>query len=164
MRLAESERAADSWAPKNSVPLFAVDEAQALLNDELIRSRCVSRRSLKLQRSLRVGIWAVKRISEIAKRIWCGRATACSPATAFAEVRGGTGQASDALGRSGLFCSGRWPWRAAMAPSRARSSSAKAGRWFCRCRTAIWWRNTMRSRSFERPLRTASRASNARNR
>ena len=69
----------------------------------LRRGRCVSQRSLKLQRSLRVGIWAVKRISEIAKRIWCGRAMACSPATAFAEVRGGTGQASDALGRSG------WP-------------------------------------------------------
>ena len=53
---------------------------------------------------------------------------------------------------------------AATAPSRARSSSASAGRLFCRCRTAIWWRSTMISRSFERPERTASRAGNARNR
>ena len=47
------------------------------------RGRCVSRRSLKLQRFLRVGISGVKRISCIAKRIWCGRATSCSPAAAF---------------------------------------------------------------------------------
>ena len=53
---------------------------------------------------------------------------------------------------------------AATAPSRARSSSASAGRLFCRCRTVSWWRSTMISRSFERPERTASRASNARNR
>ena len=88
-------------------------------------SRCVSRRSLELQRFLKVGIWAVK-------RIWCGRATACGPATAFAEVRGGTGQASDALGRSG------WPvpvagrgaprWRrAGPGPRRRRQAGGSVG-------------------------------------
>ena len=51
-----------------------------------------------------------------------------------------------------------------MAPSRVRSSSARAGRLFCRCRTVSWWRSTMNSRSFECPERTANRANEARNR
>ena len=53
---------------------------------------------------------------------------------------------------------------AATAPSRARSSSASAGRLFCRCRTASWWRSTMISRSFECPERTAKRANDTSNR
>ena len=53
---------------------------------------------------------------------------------------------------------------AAIAPSRARSSSARAGWLFSRCRTVSWWRNTMISRSFERPERTAKPANDTRNR
>ena len=53
---------------------------------------------------------------------------------------------------------------AAMAPSRARSSSAMAGRLYWRCRTVSWCRNTMISRSFERPERTAKRANDTSNR
>ena len=53
---------------------------------------------------------------------------------------------------------------AAIAPSRARSSSASAGRLFSRRRTVSWWRSTMISRSFERPERTVKRANEARNR
>ena len=53
---------------------------------------------------------------------------------------------------------------AAIAPSKLRSASVSAGRSICRRSTASWWRNTMISRSFERPERTASRASDARNR
>ena len=53
---------------------------------------------------------------------------------------------------------------AAMAPSRARSSSASAGRLFWRCRAVSWWRNTMISRSLERPERTAKRANDTSNR
>ena len=45
-----------------------------------------------------------------------------------------------------------------------RSSSASCGRLLRRCSTPSWCRRTMISRSFERPLRTASRTSNARNR
>ena len=52
----------------------------------------------------------------------------------------------------------------ATAPSRARSSSASADRWFCRRRTASGWRSTMISRSFERPERTAKRANDPSNR
>ena len=82
---------------------------------------------------------------------------------------------------------------AAIAPSKLRSASVSSGRSICRRSTASWWRNTMISRSFERPdlapqpsqcngpcrtrpghqrpdprlvqlLRTASRASDANNR
>ena len=53
---------------------------------------------------------------------------------------------------------------AATAPTSARSSSARAGRLFYRRRTASWWRNTMISRSFERPERTAKRANDTSNR
>ena len=53
---------------------------------------------------------------------------------------------------------------AAIAPSKLRSASVSSGRSTCRRSTASWWRNTMISRSFERPDRTASRASDARNR
>ena len=47
---------------------------------------------------------------------------------------------------------------------RVRSSSASAGRLFCRCRTLSWWRSTMISRSFECPERTAKRANDTSNR
>ena len=57
-----------------------------------------------------------------------------------------------------------WRSAAATAPSRARSPSLSAGRLIWRRRTVSWWRNTMISRSFERPDRTANRASDARNR
>ena len=40
----------------------------------------------------------------------------------------------------------------------------RSGRSTCRRSTASWWRNTMISRFFERPDRTVSRASDARNR
>ena len=53
---------------------------------------------------------------------------------------------------------------AATAPSKLRSASVSSGRSTCRRSTASWWRNTMISRSFERPERTASRASDANNR
>ena len=53
---------------------------------------------------------------------------------------------------------------AAIAPSRTRSSSARAGRSVCRRRTVSWWRRTMISRSFECPERTAKRANEASNR
>ena len=53
---------------------------------------------------------------------------------------------------------------AAIAPSKLRSVSVSSGRSICRRSTASWWRNTMISRSLERPDRTASRASDARNR
>ena len=53
---------------------------------------------------------------------------------------------------------------AAIAPSKLRSASVSSGRSTCRRSTASWWRNTMISRSFERPDRTVSRASDARNR
>ena len=53
---------------------------------------------------------------------------------------------------------------AATAPSRARSSSASAGRSVCRLRTVSWWRNTMISRPFARPERTAKRANDTSNR
>ena len=53
---------------------------------------------------------------------------------------------------------------AAIAPSKVRSASVSSGRSIWRRSTASWWRNTMISRSFERPERTASRASDARNR
>ena len=51
---------------------------------------------------------------------------------------------------------------AAIAPSKLRS--VMSGRSTCRRSTPSWWRNTMISRSFERPDRTVSRASDARNR
>ena len=53
---------------------------------------------------------------------------------------------------------------AAIAPSKLRSASVSSGRLTCRRSTASWWRNTMISRSLERPARTVSRASDARNR
>ena len=53
---------------------------------------------------------------------------------------------------------------AAIAPSKLRSASVSSGRSICRRSTASWWRNTMISRSFERPEHTVSRASDARNR
>ena len=53
---------------------------------------------------------------------------------------------------------------AAIAPSKLRSASVSSGRSIGRRSTASWWRNTMISRSFERPDRTASRASDANNR
>ena len=53
---------------------------------------------------------------------------------------------------------------AAIAPSKLRSASVSSGRSTWRGSTASWWRNTMISRSFERPDRTVSRASDARNR
>ena len=53
---------------------------------------------------------------------------------------------------------------AATAPSRVRFSSAGCDRSPRRCSTPNWCRRTMNPRSFERPLHTASRASNARNR
>ena len=53
---------------------------------------------------------------------------------------------------------------AAIAPSKLRSASVSSGRSIWRRSTASWWRNTMISRSFERPERTVSRASDARNR
>ena len=53
---------------------------------------------------------------------------------------------------------------AAIAPSKLRSASVSSGRSTCRRSTASWWRNTTISRSFERPDRTASPASDARNR
>ena len=53
---------------------------------------------------------------------------------------------------------------AAIAPSKLRSVSVSSGRSIWRRSTASWWRNTMISRSFERPDRTVSRASDARNR
>ena len=53
---------------------------------------------------------------------------------------------------------------AAIAPSKLRSASVSSGRSTCRRSTASWWRNTMISRSFERPERTVNRASDARNR
>ena len=53
---------------------------------------------------------------------------------------------------------------AAIAPSKVRSASVSSGRSICRRSTASWWRNTMISRSFQRPERTASRASDANNR
>ena len=52
---------------------------------------------------------------------------------------------------------------ATIAPSTLRWASVSSGRSTCRRSTASWWRNTMISRSFERPDRTASRASDARN-
>ena len=53
---------------------------------------------------------------------------------------------------------------AAIAASKLRSVSVNSGRSTWPRSTASWWRNTMISRSFERPDRTASRASDARNR
>ena len=53
---------------------------------------------------------------------------------------------------------------AALAPSKLRSASVISGRSTWRRSTPSWWRNTMISRSFERPDRTVSRASDARNR
>ena len=53
---------------------------------------------------------------------------------------------------------------AAIAASKVRSASVSSGRSIWRRSTASWWRNTMISRSFERPDRTVSRASDARNR
>ena len=53
---------------------------------------------------------------------------------------------------------------AAIAPSELRSASVMSGRSTCRRSTPSWWRKTMISRSFERPDRTVSRASDARNR
>ena len=53
---------------------------------------------------------------------------------------------------------------AAIAPSKLRSASVISGRSTCRRSTPSWWRKTMISRSFERPDRTVSRASDARNR
>ena len=53
---------------------------------------------------------------------------------------------------------------AAIASSRLRSVSVSSGRSTCRRSTVSWWRNTMISRSLERPERTVSRASDARNR
>ena len=45
----------------------------------------------------------------------------------------------------------------AMTPSRDLYSSSRWGRLFWRRGTVSWWRNTMISRSLERPARTASR-------
>ena len=53
---------------------------------------------------------------------------------------------------------------AAIAASKVRSVSASSGRSTWRRNTASWWRNTIISRFFERPDRTVSRASDARNR
>ena len=53
---------------------------------------------------------------------------------------------------------------AAIAASKLRSASVNSGRSTRRRSTASWWRNTMISRPFERPERTVSRASDARNR
>ena len=53
---------------------------------------------------------------------------------------------------------------AAIASSRLGSVSVSSGRSTCRRSTVSWWRNTMISRSLERPERTVSRASDARNR
>ena len=53
---------------------------------------------------------------------------------------------------------------AAIAPSKLRSASVNSSRSTCRRSTPSWWRNTMISRSFERPDRTVSRASDATNR
>ena len=53
---------------------------------------------------------------------------------------------------------------AAIAPSKLRSASVISGRSTCQRSTPSWWRKTMISRSFERPERTVSRASDARNR
>ena len=53
---------------------------------------------------------------------------------------------------------------AAIAPSKLRSASPNWGRLTWRRNTPNWWRNMMISRSFERPDRTVSRASDARNR
>ena len=53
---------------------------------------------------------------------------------------------------------------AAIAASKLRSVSVSSGRSICRRSTASWWRNTIISRFFERPERTVSRASDARNR
>ena len=50
------------------------------------------------------------------------------------------------------------------ASSRLGSVSVSSGRSTCRRSTVSWWRNTMISRSLERPERTVSRASDARNR
>ena len=49
-------------------------------------------------------------------------------------------------------------------PSKLRSASVISGRSTCRRSTPSWWPKTMISRSFERPDRTVSRASDARNR
>jgi hypothetical protein len=62
------------------------------------------------------------------------------------------------------------PWRWgrgsawAIAAGSDRSSSVTCRRCVVRLSTASWWRSTMISRSSERPDRTASRASEARNR
>ena len=53
---------------------------------------------------------------------------------------------------------------AAIAPSKLRSASVITGRSTCRRNTPSWWRNTMVSRSFERPERTAKRANDTSNR
>ena len=53
---------------------------------------------------------------------------------------------------------------AAIAPSKLRSASVSSGRSTWRRSTASWWCNTMISSSFQRPDRTVSRASDARNR
>ena len=53
---------------------------------------------------------------------------------------------------------------AAIAPSRLLSLSLRVGRLIWRRSTASWWRNTMISRSFERPSARPARASAARNR
>ena len=53
---------------------------------------------------------------------------------------------------------------AAIAASKLRSASVSSGRSTWRRNTASWWRNTIISRFFERPDRTVSRASDARNR
>ena len=53
---------------------------------------------------------------------------------------------------------------AAIAASKVRSVSVSSGRSTWRRNTASWWRNTIISRFFERPDRTVSRASDARNR
>ena len=53
---------------------------------------------------------------------------------------------------------------AALAPSKLRSASVISGRSTCRRSTPSWWPKTMISRSFERPDRTMSRASDATNR
>ena len=60
-------------------------------------------------------------------------------------------------------CRSRLVRAAAMAPSRTRSLSLTAGRSTRRRNTWSWWRNTMISRSFECPERTASRARPAKN-
>ena len=53
---------------------------------------------------------------------------------------------------------------AALAPSKLRSASVNSGRSTCRRSTPSWWPKTMISRSLQRPERTVSRASDARNR